>query len=526
MASAAVIGSGPNGLAAAITVARAGVETTVFERNGQIGGACSTGEATLPGFRHDLGSSVYPMGKASPFFRTLTARAEADSSAALRNDKQIALRNDKQIALRNDKQIALRNDKQSAVRNDKQSAVRNDKQSAVRNDKPIEIPWIEPDAPCAHPLDDGTAVMLEHSVEATAAGLDAADRARYTRTFGFLAEHFEEIAGEILRPMLRVPRHPLVMARFGMGALLPGTVEARRFAGPRARALFAGMAAHSVLSLDAAASAAVGLVLMAAGHASGWPIVRGGAQALSDALAGHLRALGGRVETAHEVTSLPAGNDVTLADVTPRQFLQIAGGALPEGYRRQLESFKYGAGAFKVDYALSEPIPWTAKDCRRAATVHVCGSFEEVVASERAFTSDKPFCLLVQPSLFDATRAPEGKHTAWVYCHVPNGSSVDRLGDIERQIERFAPGFGECVMARSVMPPAGLESWDPNLVGGDFSGGGMSLGQLMFRPTPSLYRTPVKGLFLCGASTPPGGGVHGMAGFHAGMAALRYLGLG
>lgn len=307
--------------------------------------------------------------------------------------------------------------------------------------------------------------------------------------------------------------------------MLPAATEARRYEGPRARALFAGMAAHSVLSLEAPASAAVGLVLAAAGHGVGWPILRGGGQTLSDALAEHLMAIGGRIEAGVEVQGLDAA-DITLADVTPRQLLRIAGGALPEGYRRQLEGFQYGAGAFKVDYALSEPIPWTAKECLRTATVHVCGSFEEVVASERSFDSAKPFVLLVQPSLFDDTRAPAGKHTAWAYCHVPNGSAADRLGDIERQIERFAPGFAECVLARTVRTPAGLEAWNPNLVGGDFSGGGMQLKQLVFRPTPSLYRTPVKGLYLCGASTPPGGGVHGMAGFHAGRMALRDLGLG
>jgi phytoene dehydrogenase-like protein len=459
MVHAQVIGSGPNGLAAAITVAAAGVETTVYERNAQIGGACSTAELTLPGFRHDLGSSVYPMGAVSQFFRSL----------------------------------------------------------------PIEIPWIQPNAPCAHPLDDGSAVMLERGVDATADGLDAADRARYMRTFGYLAEGFEALAEDLLSPVLHLPRHPWLMARFGMGAILPATVEAMRYEGPRARALFAGMAAHSVLSLEAPASAAVGLALMAAGHGVGWPIVRGGAQTLTDALAGHLRAIGGRVETSHEVTTLDPAAELTLADVTPRQLLRLAGGALPPGYRRELDAFQYGAGAFKVDYALSEPIPWRATECRRAATVHLGGPFQEIVESERTFASDRPFVLLVQPSLFDATRAPAGKHTAWAYCHVPNGSAADRLGDIERQIERFAPGFAECVLARSVMAPAALESWNPNLVGGDFSGGGMQFGQLAFRPTPSLWRTPVKGLYLCGASTPPGGGVHGMAGFHAARAALRDL---
>jgi len=457
MATAAVIGSGPNGLAAAITVAAAGVEATVFERNASVGGACSTAEVTLPGFRHDLGASVFPMGLASPFIKSLG----------------------------------------------------------------LDLPWIQPDAACAHPLDDDTAVMLERSVAATADGLDAADRARYIRTFGYLAENFDALAGEILGPVLHVPRRPWLMARFGMGAVLPATVEARRYEGARARALFAGMAAHSVLSLEAAGSAAAGLVLMAAGHGVGWPVLSGGAQTLTDALAGHLLAIGGRIETGCEISALDSGADVTLADVTPRQLLRIAGGALPHVYRRQLERFQYGAGAFKVDYALSEPIPWRAKECRRAATVHLGGTLAEIAASERTFTSDRPFVLLVQPSLFDETRAPTGKHTAWAYCHVPNGSTTGRLADIERQIERFAPGFGECVLARSVMGPAALERWNPNLVGGDFSGGGMSLKQLAFRPTASLWRTPVKGLYFCGASTPPGGGVHGMAGFHAGRAALR-----
>jgi phytoene dehydrogenase-like protein len=461
MATAAVIGSGPNGLAAAITVAAAGVQTTVFERNERIGGACSTAEATLPGFRHDLGSSVYPMGLASPFFRSLA----------------------------------------------------------------LNVPWIQPDAPCAHPLDDGSAVMLERSVDATAAGLDAEDGDAYRSLMAASSEHFLDLVEDLLEPLVHVPRHPLLLARFGPWALMSGTMLAKtRFRGARARALFAGTAAHSVLSLEAAGSSAAGLALMAAAHSVGWPIVRGGAQGLTDALVAHLRALGGNIETGHEVTQLDAANNVTLADVTPRQLLRIAGRSLPDGYRRQLEGFRYGAGAFKVDYALSEPIPWTAKECRRAATVHVAGTFEDIVASEREFTSAKPFVLLVQPSLFDPTRAPAGKHTAWAYCHVPNESGTDRLADIERQIERFAPGFAECVLARAVMAPAALEAWNPNLVGGDFSGGAMNLGQLAFRPTASQWRTPVKGLYLCGASTPPGGGVHGMCGYHAGKAALHDLG--
>jgi phytoene dehydrogenase-like protein len=459
MPTASIIGSGPNGLSAAIALASAGVSVAVSERNERIGGACSSGEKTLPGFRHDLGSSVFPMGLASPFFQSL----------------------------------------------------------------PIEVPWIEPPAPCAHPLDDGTAVLLEHSIEDTVANLDATDRRKYRSLFEPLADRFAELMAEILGPAQHVPKHPLVLTRFGLSALLPAASLARsRFSGTRARALFAGMAGHSVMPLESPASAAVGLVLMAAGHASGWPIVHGGAQTLSDALAQHLESLGGRIETSHDVIELPKA-DLVLADVTPRQFLRIAGPGLASGYRRQLERFQYGAGSFKIDYALSSPIPWTAKECLRAATVHVGGTLEEIIRSEFSFTSDAPFVLLVQPSLFDPSRAPAGQHTAWAYCHVPNGSTTDRVDTIERQIERFAPGFRDCVLARAVSPPATLERWNPNLVGGDISAGAMSLGQLLFRPTASLYCTPLAGVFLCGASTPPGGGVHGMAGFHAAKAALRYL---
>ena len=462
MARARIIGSGPNGLAAAITLARAGVPATVFERNALLGGGCSSAEATLPGFLHDLGSSCYPMGVASPFFRSL----------------------------------------------------------------PIDIPWIEPPSACAHPFDDGTAAMLEHSIDDTVATLDAADRAAYRSLLGPSAESFGKLVDDLLGPVVHVPKHPLLLARFGLPALMPAATLARwRFKGSRARALFAGMAAHSVLPLEAPTSAAVGLVLMAAGHAVGWPVLRGGGQALTDLLVAHLQSLGGQVETGHEVTEFGSGEwHATLADVTPRQLLKIGGGALPSAYRKQLQAFRYGAGAFKIDYALSEPIPWTAPECARAATVHVAGTLEEIAASERSLASDTPFVLLVQPSLFDPTRAPAGRHTAWAYCHVPNGATGDYLHRIERQIERFAPGFRDCVLARAVSPPAALEAWNPNLIGGDLAGGSMSPGQLVFRPTPSLYETPVKGLYLCGASTPPGGGVHGMAGFHAANRALRYLG--
>jgi phytoene dehydrogenase-like protein len=460
MQSASIIGSGPNGLAAAITLAFNGFSTTVFERNAQIGGGCSTAETTLPGFRHDLGSSVYPMGVASPFFRSL----------------------------------------------------------------PIGVPWIEPSAPCAHPLDDGTAVLLEHSIEDTVANLDNSDRRKYRSLIEPIADRFHELVTDILGPIQHLPYHPLLLARFGLSALLPAASLARsRFVGVRAQALFAGMAAHSVLPLESPTSAAVALVLMAAGHAGGWPILRGGAQTLTDALATHLESLGGRIETGHEVTILPTrqdAEDLILADITPRQLLRIAGNELPKIYRTQLERFRYSAGAFKVDYALSSPIPWTAKECARAATVHLGGTLDEIAASERSFNSDQPFVLLVQPSLFDPTRAPAGKHTAWAYCHVPNGSTLDHLEAIERQITRFAPEFQDCVLARSMSGPAALELWNPNLVGGDLSAGAMNPRQLLFRPTPSLYRTPLPGLYLCGASTPPGGGVHGMAGYHAAQTAL------
>ena len=456
VSTATIIGSGPNGLSAAVVLAAAGLTVTVFERNAQIGGACSTAETTLPEFRQDLGSSAYPMGVASPFFRSL----------------------------------------------------------------PIPIPWIEPTAPCAHPLDDGTAVMLEHSMEATIATLDECDGSRYRSLIAPLASKFAELSEEILAPLQHVPRHPLLLARFGSSAIRSAASLARsHFTGKRARAFFAGMATHSVLSLEAPASAAVGLTLLAAGHANGWPILRGGAQALPDALARRLKDLGGRVEIDHEVTELPEAG-LILADITPRQLLRIAGSQLPLRYRKQLERFRYGAGAFKIDYALSAPIPWAAPECSRAGTVHIGGSFEEIVESERTFSSHRPFVLLGQPSLFDSSRAPVGKHTAWAYCHVPGGSAKDCSELIERQITRFAPDFRDCILARSISSPVALERWNPNLIGGDFLGGSMDFRQLLFRPTRSLYRTPRSDLYLCGASTPPGGGVHGMCGYHAAMTAL------
>lgn len=456
MLNATIVGSGPNGLSAAIVLARAGIAVTVFERNAQIGGGCSSAETTLPNFRQDLGSSAYPMGAASPFFRSL----------------------------------------------------------------PFHLPWIEPTASCAHPLDDGTAVTLEHSIEDTMDNLDRCDRRSYRSLMEGFASEFNQLCEEILSPLWHLPRHPLLLARFGLVALKSAEFLARsQFRGKRAQALIAGLATHSVLPLSAPASAAIALILLAAGHASGWPILRGGAQTLSDTLAEYLVKLGGRIETNHEVTELPEA-DLVLASVTPRQVLRMAGSRLPAPYGKRLEGFRYGPGAFKIDYALSAPIPWTASECSRAGTVHLGGSFEEIVDSERTLTSDQPFVLLGQPSLFDSGRAPAGKHTAWAYCHVPNGSTKDYTEPIERQICRFAPEFRDCILARSVTSPAGLERWNPNLIGGDFLGGTMDIRQLLFRPTHLLYRTPLRNLYLCGASTPPGGGVHGMCGYHAAMAAL------
>ncbi|ODU55774.1 MAG: FAD-dependent oxidoreductase [Granulicella sp. SCN 62-9] len=473
MKRAAIVGAGPNGLSAAITLARAGVAVTVFEAEATVGGAVRTAELTLPGFRHDVGSSVYPLGVASPFFRELPLA-----------------------------RFGLR--------------------------------WIEPEAVMAHPLDDGSAVMLEHSVEATAAGLGV-DRAAWRRLMQPLAAGWSELCGEVLGPVVHLPRHPLLLARFGASAMLPATALAKmRFRGERARALFAGCAAHSARPLGSIASSAVGLVLAVAGQASSWPIVEGGAQALSDALAAYLVSLGGAILTGVRIRDLrEVGEaDAILCDVTPRQLRLLAGERLSHSYAKKLGRFAYGPGVFKVDWALSEPIPWRAPECLRAATVHVGGTLGEIAAAEsapwRGEAAARPFVLVTQPSLFDATRTPAGgpagRHTAWAYCHVPNGWQGSALEAIEAQVARFAPGFRECVLARHVMGTKALEEANANLVGGDISGGAMTLGQMVARPTLSLYRALVKGLYLCSASTPPGGGVHGMCGHLAALRALKDFG--
>jgi phytoene dehydrogenase-like protein len=450
--SALVIGSGPNGLAAGIALAQAGLTVTVREARPVTGGAVRSEELTLPGFTHDVMSAVYPMTLSSPFFRSLE----------------------------------------------------------------LGVDWVHPDAPAAHPLDDGTAVMLERDVARTADGLGE-DGSRYRAVMSPLAGEWLTLAEDVLAP-LKIPRHPMLMARMGWAALrVRGELR-----GVRARALFAGLAAHSCLPLEHPVAAAIGLVLGISAHGVGWPIPRGGAQMLALALIGKLEALGGAVETAWNVGTLSEG--LTLCDVTPRQFMKLAGNRLPSYFQRALQRYRYGPGAFKMDWALDGPVPWRAKECERAATVHVGGTHEEIAESERAAwegrVCERPFCLVAQPSLFDASRAPEGKHTLWAYCHVPNGS-VEPMGDrIEAQIERFAPGFRERILARSVMPPAGLEAANANLVGGDINGGAINIPQFLMRPTISRYRTPLRGVYLCSSSTPPGGGVHGMCGYYAAKEAL------
>ncbi len=462
---ACVIGSGPNGLAAAIVLAQAGLEVQVFEAQPIAGGGARTMEFTLPGFLHDFGSAVHPLAVGSPFFSSLPLHEYG-------------------------------------------------------------LQWIYSPAPLAHPLDDGTAVLLERKLDDARAtlGVDGEAWCRLMRPF---AEHWNEFAPEILRPQPAIPKHPWLMARFGMSALLSAETIARRFQSERTRALFAGLAAHSFLSLDEVLSGAFGMLMAIPAHAVGWPVPRGGSQEITNALCGYLAKLGGAVRTSCRVDSLEAlpKCDVILCDVTPRQLLAIAGARLKDYYKRQLQRFRYGPGVFKVDYALREPIPWRAAECRRAITLHLGGTFEEIAASEKAVRlgkhAERPFVLLAQPSLFDPSRAAEGKHTAWAYCHVPNGSTENMLPRIEEQIERFAPGFREIVLARRTFSCGDLESMNANLVGGDINGGVLDLRQFLARPTWQQYATSARDIYICSASTPPGGGVHGMCGYHAANRALR-----
>lgn len=465
---AIVVGSGPNGLAAAITLARVGCSVLVLEANATIGGGARSAGLTLPGFVHDICSAVHPLAAGSPFFKTL----------------------------------------------------------------PLEkfgLDWIHPEIPLAHPLDGGTAACLHRDVDLTAERFGA-DGDAYRFLFAPLTRNWNKLAAEFLRPMLHLPRHPFALARFGIGAVWPATWLAKTFfQNEPARALFAGIAAHSFLPLETPVSAAFGFVLGTAGHAVGWPIPRAGSQSIANALADYLRELGGKIEInrcVQTLQDLPKAR-ATLFDTSVWDFARIAGNQLPGAYRSRLENFRHAPGIFKIDYALSAPIPWKAEACRRAGTIHLGGDLDEIAASEREIFEGKiperPFVLVAQQSLFDDTRAPTGKHTLWGYCHVPFGCKIDMSERIEMQIERFAPGFRDCILARHKSDVIDFEKSNPNLAGGDINGGAANLTQLIARPTLSAtpYRSPLRGIYLCSASTPPGGGVHGMCGYHAARAALH-----
>jgi phytoene dehydrogenase-like protein len=468
---ACVVGAGPNGLAAAIVLAQRGLQVDVFEAEPQPGGAARTLELTLPGFLHDFGSAVHPLAAGSPFFNSLPLRERG-------------------------------------------------------------LEWIHSPSALAHPFDDGTAVTLERDLSAAASVLGADGKA-WRRLMQPFAEHWPALSSEVLCPPHVFSRHPWLLARFGLTAFLPANALANLvFRQERTRALFAGLAAHSFLSLDEPLSAAFGVVLGAAAHAVGWPIARGGAQSITKALCSHLEALGGTVKTSSRIERLAALKqsapyDVVLCDVTPRQLLCLAEEGLSPSYKRRLSQFRYGPGVFKVDYALASPIPWKAAECLRAATVHLGGTTAEITASETSMRlgqhAERPFVLLAQPSLFDPSRAPTGKHTAWAYCHVANGSDLDMVPRLEAQIERFAPGFREIVLARRIFSPSALEAMDANLVGGDIAGGALDIRQFVFRPTWRHYATSAPDIFLCSSSTPPGAAVHGMCGYHAAKLALSRL---
>jgi phytoene dehydrogenase-like protein len=464
MLDAVVIGTGPNGLSAAIVLAQAGCKVVVFEANHTVGGGARSAELTLPGFTHDICSAVHPFAIASPFWRSLPLAAHG-------------------------------------------------------------LEWIDPPAMLGHPFDDGSALVVERSLDATIAALGR-DGDAYRRTIGRVVQNWARLERAVLGPF-DVPRHPFVLAQFGWQALQSAKgLATRAFEEQRTRAMFAGIAAHGMLPLDRLLTAGIGLALGAMCHVAGWQIPRGGAQNITNALVRHLQSLGGEVIADSRVTALDKlpPSKVILCDLSPKPLLSIAGRTLPTRYRQKLERYRYGPGVFKVDWALAAPIPWKAGACRRAGTLHLGGTLGEIASSENAAwegkVDDRPFVLLSQPTLFDPSRAPMGKHVAWGYCHVPAASTVNMLDRVEQQIERFAPGFRDCVLARSVMTPADIEAHNANLVGGDIGAGVMDLRQYFTRPTWRNYSTPVRGLYICSAATPPGVGVHGMCGYYAARRAL------
>ncbi len=478
---AVVIGSGPNGLAAAITLARSGRSVLVIEAAPEVGGGLRTSELTLPGYLHDHCSAVHPMAVATGFFRSLPLEQHG-------------------------------------------------------------LQWIQPKIPLAHPLDDGSAAVLRRSVPETGAvrrdGRFTPDEGSYQWLMAPIVQNWETIESEVLAPPRpRIPPHLRTLVSFGWKAIQPATRLAQEFKSEATKALFSGIAAHSILPLTERGTSAAGLLLAAAGHVAGWPIPRGGSRGIAVALASYFQSLGGEVETGWTVRSLdelPAA-PLVLCDTGPHALAEIAGNRLPDSFKNALRRFRYGGAAFKLDWALDGPIPWTNPACREAGTVHVGGSLAEIAASEASLGASpasseipkRPFVLVAQQSLFDNTRAPDGRHTGWAYCHVPNGAHFDAKAEaemaasIENQVERFAPGFKDRILARCVRTPARLEEENPNLVGGDIAGGSMNLRQLLFRPTRRLYGTPAKGLYLCSASTPPGGGVHGLCGYYAALQAIR-----
>lgn len=463
---AIVVGSGPNGLAAAITLQQSGLSVLLLEGGNTIGGGLRSKELTLPGYIHDVCSAIHPMAVSSPFFNSLPLEQHGYS-------------------------------------------------------------YIYPPVAAAHPFDDGTAAVLRSSPEETALLLGEDEKA-YLQLINPIIKNWPLIAPDILAP-LHIPKYPLAMAQFGLKGITSASYLAKRFSTKAAKGLWAGMAAHSIQPLSNLATSAIGLVLMTAAHLKGWPMAKGGSQTIANALASYFTSLGGKIETGFYVRSLqqlPASKAI-LFDITPHQLLTIAGHKFSSLYKWQLQKYRYGMGVFKIDWALDAPIPFTAAACKTAGTVHIGNTIEEITASERSAWDgshpDKPFVLLAQQSLFDPSRAPEGKHTAWAYCHVPNGSTKDMTGPIERQVERFAPGFRERILARHVMNTEQLEAYNANYIGGDINGGVIDIGQLFTRPALrfSPYKTSAKGMYICSSSTPPGGGVHGMCGYHAARRALK-----